>query len=168
MPILKAEPDLKTFPGGTWERGNEVIRLINVYPNKRANRYTTPLNFGNYDPIVANASTALDAANTTAMSITCTDGTAYSVGINQGQNPASGSTTLNPLRQMANGTARLRYDLYRNSPRTSIWGDIGTANVRSGTDDGNGTSFALYGRIPANQNAAVGNYNDTVLVTVSF
>ena len=129
---------------------------------------TTPLNFGNYDPIVVNASSVLDGTNNTAIAITCTDGTAFTYGVAQGQNPASGSTALNPLRQMANGAARLRYDLYRNSGRTQIWGDIGTANVRSGVGDGNESFFGLYGRIPAGQNVPVGNYSDTVTVTVSF
>ena len=116
---------------------------------------TTDVAFGRYDPVVANRTTPLDSQG--AVTVTCTRGVAAAVALDQGQNGASGTP------QMANGAARLPYALYADSGHTmpARWGIsfVGGALPRT---------LAVYGRIPAGQNVGVGNYEDTVLVTVTF
>lgn len=128
---------------------------------------TTPLNFGAYDPVVAHATTPLDAKG--SVTVRCTKGSVASIGLDQGANPSTGSTALVPQRQMANGAERLRYDLYRTSTGTDVWGDIGTANAQAYTATSAGNrDFTIFGRIPAGQDIATGSYSDTVTATISF
>jgi spore coat protein U-like protein len=125
------------------------------------------LNFGSYDPVVAHATTALDVNGT--VTVACTKGAATTIGINQGLNAFTGSTAVTPLRQMANGANRLRYDLYRTSAGTGVWGDIATANVASYTSTSKTASIlTVFGRIPAGQDVNTGSYSDTIVATISF
>ncbi|WP_181952578.1 Csu type fimbrial protein [Vulcaniibacterium gelatinicum] len=128
---------------------------------------TPDLAFGAYDPADANFSTALDAAS--SISVRCTKGTNAAVALGQGGNPASGSTCAAPLRQMAAGAERLRYDLYQDSGRTQVWGcDASNDRDFTSTSSVTATTLNTYGRIPAGQDVAAGNYTDTVTVTVTF
>lgn len=125
--------------------------------------------FGNYDPNDTHLSTPLDA--TGSVTVRCTKGVAYAVALDQGANAAGGSTAAAPLRQMSDGgTERIRYDLYSDAPRTTVWG--GTAATDLDNTETTGPSspdtLTVYGRIPAGQNAAEGSYTDTVNVTVTF
>ncbi|MFB9059440.1 MULTISPECIES: Csu type fimbrial protein [Sphingobium] len=119
-----------------------------------------PLNFGNYDPTSA---TPLDA--TTNLSVLCTVGTSFTVGLNAGA--ASGATVT--ARRMVNGANILNYALYREAARTNIWGNTpGTDMPPATTAPILPTALTVYGRIPAGQNVPAGGYADTVTVTVNY
>lgn len=127
---------------------------------------TAPVAFGAYDPIVTNATNALNGTGT--VTVTCTNGSAVAVTLDQGTNPAGGSTAAVPLRQMKDsGTDHLAYALYQDSNRTTVWGNtVGT----SVSDTGNGTAqnLTVYGAVTAGQNVPAGSYSDTVVATVTF
>jgi len=126
------------------------------------------LNFGAYDPLVANATTPLDVDG--SVTVACTKGAAATIGLGQGSAAFTGSTALNPLRQMSAGAERLRYDLYRTSTGTGVWGDIGTANVLAYTAASKAaTTLTIFGRVPAGQDVgASASYSDTVRATINF
>jgi spore coat protein U-like protein len=127
---------------------------------------TSALSFGAYDPVSANHSTAL--VGTGGVTINCTSGSTATVTLDQGQNPASGSTNAAPLRQMNDGASdNLAYALYQDSSRTTVWGN--TAGTGSG-QTGNGTAQGLtvYGAVAPGQNVPAGTYSDTVTATVTF
>jgi spore coat protein U-like protein len=125
---------------------------------------TTAVNFGDYDPISANASANLDAQG--IVSTTCTAGSSPTITLAQGTNPAAGSTAAAPLRQMATGSNRLSYHLYSDPGRTAVWGDTGVATpVQDGATPKINT---VYGRIPLGQIKPVGTYADVVTATVAF
>lgn len=127
---------------------------------------TTPVAFGNYDPIVANAASAQDGQGT--VTVTCTDGTSPAITLGQGSNPDTGSTAAAPLRRMAGGSDFLAYFLYSDASHTQVWGDDATVDVDS-TGDGASHEHNIYGQISAGQNSAnAGAYSDTVVATVSF
>ena len=80
-------------------------------------------------------------------------------------------------RQMASGPDRLNYNLFLDATRISTWGNglsgtsVATAGFTVGPGVGNGTrsaAFPVYGRLPAQQAVAMGNYSDTIVVTVTF
>ncbi len=124
------------------------------------------LAFGNYDPVVTNASSNLDATGT--LNISCTSGSGSTVTLGQGSYPAGGSSDAAPLRRMFNSTTGyLGYALYQDSSRTVVWGNTaGTGVGYTGT--GTGGSLTIYGRVAAGQNVPVGSYSDIVVATVTF
>jgi len=123
---------------------------------------TAPVTFGAYDPVAANATAPLDAIGT--VTVACTKGAVAKVGLNAGAN-AQGTT-----RRMGQGTAEyLTYEIYKDTTHATIWGDTAdTALDIPAAPNRNPRTFTAYGRIAAAQDAAVGNYTDTVVATVNF
>lgn len=127
---------------------------------------TAPVAFGAYDPVSANATTALNGTGT--VNVTCTNGATTTVTLGQGSNPAGGSTAAAPARQLKDGgTDLLTYSLYSDPGRTTVWGDTaGTGVAHTGT--GTLTALTVYGAVGAGQNVPAGNYSDTVVATITF
>ncbi len=70
-------------------------------------------------------------------------------------------------RRLVQGSDYLRYNLYRDSARSDVWGEGADAWV--GTYPGSGwVSLSIFARIPALQDAAAGTYTDTVTVVINF
>jgi spore coat protein U-like protein len=122
---------------------------------------TTPMQFGSY-----NSSNEATAVST--ILVTCTNGLAPQVHLDQGQNPLSGSTLEAPQRSMVSSTlpaGTLAYGIYQDQNNT-VWG--GGATSQSFLADGGPKGLTAYGKIPAGQTAPVGDYSDTVDVTVTY
>ncbi len=126
---------------------------------------TAAISFGAYDPIVANATTPLDATGT--VTITCTKGAATTIGLNAGNNSASASGTT---RAMKSGSDYLSYEIYQNAGHTTLWGNSGAdLFTPAAAPDKNARTFTTYGRVPAAQDVpASASYTDTVTATVNF
>ena len=89
--------------------------------------------------------------------------------MSQGGNQSATSTAAAPLRQMASGTNRIRYDLYQDTLHAVTWGDVLTATDMDYTSTGMAAqTFNIYGRMPAGQDAVTGSYTDTVTATINF
>ncbi len=101
------------------------------------------------------------------ISITCTKGSVYTVGINNG-NYASGGA-----RNLANGSSRLRYEIYKGTGNDR-WGVSGNERWPSGastsqSSDGLLRTYAYTARILSGQaTPPPGNYSDTLVVDVAF
>lgn len=120
----------------------------------------TPLAFGNYNPL---SSTPLDATST--ITVNCTTGTSYTVGLNAGGTSGATVTT----RQMLQSANALNYSLFRDSGHATNWGNTpGTDTPASVVATTSAATTTVYGRIPALQNVPAGNYTDTVQVTVNY
>jgi spore coat protein U-like protein len=121
----------------------------------------TNLAFGTYSP---SSSTAHNGTST--ISVYCTVGTGYSLGLDVGT--GGGVYTA---RKMTAGGSQLLYNLYTSAARTTVWGD-GTAST--GTVSGSGAgllsavSHTVYGQIGINQDSAPGTYTSTITVTLTF
>lgn len=117
----------------------------------------TNLAFGNYTGAVK--------SSTSTISVTCTSGTTYTVGLNAGT--ATGATVTS--RSMTGpGSALLHYSLYSNSGHTTNWGNTSGTNWVSGTGNGAAQPLTVYGQIPAPQYVAPGSYTDTITVSVTY
>lgn len=121
----------------------------------------------------SNAGTALVAANvnsSTTVSVTCTNGSPYAIGMDNGAN-ASGSQ-----RRMKTGTNFLNYNLYVDSARANAWTTAAsnttctTANSCAlGTGNGSAQTVSIYGRVPSIGTAPpAGSYTDTVTMTITY
>jgi spore coat protein U-like protein len=117
------------------------------------------LAFGVYNPT---SSTPLDAATT--ISVICTNGTSYDVGLNAG----SGTGATIAARKMSASSNTLTYSLYTDAARSALWGNTIGSNAVHGTGTGATQSIDLYGRVPVNQTSPVGSYTDTVTITVTY
>ncbi len=127
---------------------------------------TAAVAFGAYDPIVTNVSAALTQTGT--VSVTCTTGASTTVTLGQGSNANGGSSAAVPLRRMKAGTADfLSYELYSDSGRSTVWADTAPTG-KAHTGVGTQTDLTVYGSVPGGQNAATGNYTDSVVATVTF
>ena len=123
------------------------------------------LAFGAYDPVVTNATNPL--AGTATITVSCTNGSPATLTLDQGLNPAGGSTNAAPLRQMASGGSLMSYDLFQDNAMTVPWGNTaGTGVAYTGT--GVSGSVTVYGQVAGGQNVPAGTYNDTVVATITF
>lgn len=114
------------------------------------------INFGSYDVF-----SHLNLESTGNINISCDSTASYSISLSSGNGTFS-DRTLNF------STYLLSYNLFIDAARTMIWGDgSGGTSAVSGMASTT-ADHIVYGRIPARQNAYVGNYNDNVNVTVSF
>ncbi len=124
---------------------------------------TTPVSFVNYDVFSPSP-----ADSTGMVLVNCSSPDQHpltvTISINSG-----GSGMFNP-RQMraATGTDRLNYYLFTDAARTAIWGDGtgGTSTVSNMVTRNTPWTATIFGMVPPRQNVRVGNYSDTLLVTV--
>lgn len=116
----------------------------------------SPMAFGTYTGAVSNS--------TSTVSVTCTNTTPYTVGLNPGS--ASGATVT--TRQMTGpSSALLNYALYSDSSRSVNWGNT-TGSWVSGTGSGAVQALTVYGQVAAGQFASPGAYTDTITATVTY
>lgn len=102
-----------------------------------------------------------------SIAVNCTKGSTFTIGINNGTYPSGG------VRYMANGSARMAYDIYKNST-TNRWGSSGTERRDSteGTlgSDGLTRTFNYTAKVLTTQAtpAVAGDYTDTLTVDIAF
>jgi len=104
---------------------------------------------------------------TGALSITCSNGAAWTATAGVGAGTGASYTT----RKMMSGANLINYNLYTTSGYTTVWGDgvTGGSATITGTGTGSLQSVTIYSRIPAGQGAAVvGSYSDSVAVTITY
>lgn len=132
---------------------------------------------GNCSLSTSGFSTSINPTDNQAVDIsasittTCTAGASANVTLGQGAYAESGSTNAAPLRRLSNGALTptfLRYALYSDSNRSTMWGNTSQSGV---TVVGTGTAVSqtVYARILSGQtNVGSGAYSDTVVATITF
>jgi spore coat protein U-like protein len=82
-----------------------------------------------------------------------------------------GSSSTFAPRTLRQGGESLAYNLFSDAARTQVWGD-GTAGTWSyfihNPQNNRDVVLTVYGRVAAAQDAAVGSYADTVVVTLEY
>jgi spore coat protein U-like protein len=125
---------------------------------------TSTFGFGTYDPIVTNASAALNTF-AQSLSVKCTRGaTGVTISLDLGSNSTH---AVNTTRAMSGGGGNyLSYELYTSNSYATVWNTTNTVSYAP-------TSFAatgitVYGQIPGAQDVSVATYSDSVTATVNF
>ena len=123
------------------------------------------LDFGNATLLA----TLIDA--TTTLSVTCTNTTPYSIGLDNGVN-------FSASRRMRQGATAnyIGYAIYTDAARTNPWTTASSSTTCTaanscflGTGNGSAQSISVYGRVPALGTAPTpGAYTDTVTMTVTY
>jgi spore coat protein U-like protein len=139
-----------------------IFFVLFPIPSAWANCVFTSLagvNFGNYDVF----SSLPNNNGVGSITVNCRGGTSsFEMSLSSG---VSNSFTT---RTLMSGSQVLNYNLYTNIARTVVWGDgTGGSVTLSGLSNGK-TTINVFGQIYAGQNAKVGIYSDTIVVTVRF
>ncbi|HVJ12287.1 MAG TPA: spore coat U domain-containing protein [Burkholderiales bacterium] len=119
----------------------------------------TDLAFGTY---TSQSGTPLQG--TTLLRATCTPGSTYNVGLNEG---TTAGATVN-ARKMASGTNALNYQLYSDSGRSTIWGNTTGTDTVTGVGTGLAVDHTVFGAVPAAQVVPAGDYADTITVRIYY
>jgi spore coat protein U-like protein len=158
--------------GATSATGNLVVTALVV---SNCVIGTGALDFGLYDPMLANASSPRNA--TTSVTIACTKGSSPSITMDFGRHASSGTRYMQ-ITTAGYGDA-LRYELYQppssapgsacSFPGGKRWGLSPAQTFTPGQPTSRmARSYSVCGTIPAGQGVSVGVYADTVVATVNF
>jgi len=143
--VLSINIALASTVGQTLEVNTVVVDSCTLNANN--------INFGIYN-------LAGDLA-TTNISVKCTKGTPYVIGLDNGTSP---NTTF---RKMLNGSKSLNYNLYIDASRQKAWGN-NINNTLVGDGNGDTQLYTIYGKILPDQNVPSGDYSDIVHVSLSW
>ncbi len=147
---------------------------VSAQVNANCTISTTPLAFGLYDPVVANAATALNGNGTVV--IACTKGSAPTITMDIGQHAVG---VQRNMLIFGGGTDVLGYQLYQPSttaasapctfPGSTVWG-TSVAQTFTPTAPASKTArtYNVCGTVAAGQDVSVGAYNDIIVATVTF
>lgn len=116
---------------------------------------TTSVAFSTYDVF-----NTLSADITGTVTVRCNPSAAYSLSLSTGAGTYASRTLLN-------GSFTLSYNLYTDATRSTIWGD-GSSGTSTVAGNAKNATHTVYGRIPARQNAHMGSYTDTIIVTITY
>ena len=126
-----------------------------------------PLDFGNYDPVGVNKTTALNGATT--ITALCVNELPATISLDEGLYKDTGSGAGTPLRRMQctdiDGSY-ISYTLYQDSAHTQVWGAGTSAMAYTGS--GGADTMTVYGQIAPGQATETGGFTDTVTVTISY
>jgi spore coat protein U-like protein len=115
------------------------------------------VNFGSYDPFDRR-----DSDSVGIIAVACDSEVAYTLSLSTGAGTYA-------ARRLSDGGHWLAYNLYTDATHLIVWGDGGGASSTvSGIGSVAAAQISVYARIPAGQNAHVGNYVDHVVVTIDF
>ena len=133
------------------------LLLLLSFPADSAvcNVATAGVAFGSYAPL-----STFPSDGAAAITVTCDVAAPYTLAL------SSGAGSFQERRMSGPGHV-LRYNLYLDVPRVTVWGDgsSATAVVSGSATPGNHT---VYGRIPAGQNVGAGAYADNIIVTLTY
>jgi spore coat protein U-like protein len=102
---------------------------------------------------------------TANLNVRCTNTNAWRISLGSG---SSGSVAGRRMQRLGGGGS-VAYQLYTDSPRSTVWGDgtAGTAWV-TGIGTGQNQSVTVFGRVPPQATPIPGTYRDTIVATITF
>jgi spore coat protein U-like protein len=162
--MLLAVPALAGSQGPSVQIGASVVGNCN-------NVTTGALTLGNYDPFTYPSGTPQHDSTPATLSVNCTNGDTIAWSVGNGGHCGSGSIAGD--RAMTDGSSHyLSYELFTSSLFSTQYGTNSCGTATSIQQTAGGTALAntlsIFGSIPGGQNATVGQYTDTVQVTVSY
>ncbi|MHC8285758.1 Csu type fimbrial protein [Pseudomonas sp. XS1P51] len=118
-------------------------------------------------PLAFTAYTGTDVSSTSTLTVTCTNEAPYTIGLGAGAGDAA-TTSTRSLTNSADSVA-LSYGLYQELAHSTNWGEAIGTDTLAGAGTGVAQAIPVYALIPAGQTSTtVGDYTDTVLVTVNY
>lgn len=128
---------------------------INATINAACTISPATLTFPNY--------TGSAVSGSTTMTVKCTNGSTYTIGLGTGLNSASVTT-----RKMKSGSNLLGYSLTQTAGGAN-WGNTpGTDTPAAQAGNGSNQNITIYGAIAAGSTPPIGLYSDTVTATINY
>ena len=121
---------------------------------------STPIDFGTYSVF----SMSPNNNSGGGITIVCTNGSGSSFDVALSTGLSNGYAS----RLMKSGINQLNYNLYTSAARTAVWGDGTGGSSVMRANKGGTTTLTLFGQIPAEKDANVGTYSDSITATVNF
>jgi spore coat protein U-like protein len=130
------------------------------------------VNFGVYDPFIATPDDSVGQ-----ITVTCTHVAGPAIEVRYTVTLSTGGSGSYAPRRLRAGPALLGYNLWSDPALSSIWGNgsagtvIITGLLKVGPGVGNevrSNVHPIYGRIPALQDAAEGDYLDSIVATLTY
>jgi len=117
-------------------------------------------------PLIFNVPTPTNANvdSSTSVTVTCTPNIAFTLDIDTGLY----GNGINRRVYNATANAYINYDVYKDPPRSQVWGTGGAKNVSGNSGVTGIVVVPVYGRLASSAKLKAGNYNDTLTVTISF
>ena len=117
-------------------------------------------------PLVFNipVPTNLNVDALTTITIACTPNIPFTLDIDTGLY-ANG---INRRVFNAAVNAYINYDVYKDPPRSQVWGTGGAKNVAGNSGITGVVVLPVYGRVASSKTLKAGSYRDTLTVTISF
>ena len=131
---------------------------VSVSPINSCTVSATPLIF--LIPVPTNLN--VDATSTIA--IKCPPNIAFTIDIDTGLY----SNGINRRVYNAGYNAYINYDVYKDPPRSAVWGTGGVKNVAGNSGPTGIALRTVYGRVASVKTLKSGSYRDTLTVTITF
>jgi spore coat protein U-like protein len=131
---------------------------VSVSPVSSCTLSAQPMVF--FIPVPTNG--AVDS--TSLITVQCPPLTAFTIDIDNGLYPNG----INRRVYNATYNAYINYDIYKDPPRSQVWGTGAARNVPGNSGLTGIYLRTVYGRVTAVKSIKAGGYNDTLTVTVSF
>lgn len=122
------------------------------------------VNVSNMDFGTIDAAIVAPVDQTASITVSCTNGSAYTVGLDHGIHAVDGGPSG---RRMESGGNLIAYSLYHDASRSLSW-ELGPGTVAAGVGIGADQVLTVFGRLHENQQAMVGTYSDRVVVVVAY
>ena len=133
---------------------------VSAINNNSCNISATPMSFGTRTDL----NSAQIASN--QISITCTNGVKYNVGLSNGTN--GGTSPIKRFLSNAGSGQKISYGIYQNAGLNQPWGSTAGADMIAGTATGLTQVYNAYGQIPVQATPPGGSYADTVVITLNY
>ena len=108
--------------------------------------------------------TNLNVDATSTITVKCPRNTAFVIDIDTGLY----SNGINRRVYNAAYNAYINYDVYKDPPRSAVWGTGGAKNQAGNSGLTGIALIPVYGRVASVKTLKSGSYNDTLTVTVTF
>ena len=108
--------------------------------------------------------TNINVDSTSTITVKCPRNTAFTIDIDTGLN----SNGINRRVYNAGFNAYINYDVYKDPPRSAVWGTGGAKNVAGNSGLTGTVLIPVYGRVASVKTLKSGSYRDTLTITVTF
>jgi spore coat protein U-like protein len=105
-----------------------------------------------------------DITAVSQLSIACTGGASYEVGLSAG---TGAGATIAARKMTGPGGATIMYSLYKDASNQQLWGDM-PGFTSTGSGDGGAQTLRVYGLAPRQSAPAPGRYADVINVVISY